>query len=114
MALVVSRRIAPLFLNPAARPVCLTPRDSEPPMNDKNDEARDRRWLLLLALFWLAAAIWLVSQKWAAIKGLAIPETDDNLCLQQEMGSASCRDRVYQYVSISVVAVSLQKKTNNR
>src|SRR3546814_705670 len=83
MALVVSRRIAPLFLNPAARPVCLPPRDSEPPMNDKNDEARDRRWLLLLALFWLAAAIWLVSQKWAAIKGLALPDTDDNLRLQQ-------------------------------
>src|SRR3546814_15625540 len=52
-------------------------------MNDKNDEARDRRWLLLLALFWLAAAIWLVSQKWAAIKGLALPDTDDNLRLQQ-------------------------------
>src|SRR3546814_9339714 len=91
MALVVSRRIAPLFLKPAARPVCLPPRDSEPPMNDKNDEARDRRWLLLLALFWLAAAIWLVSQKWAAIKGLALPDTDDNLRLQQVRDRKSTR-----------------------
>src|SRR3546814_12294223 len=83
MALVVSRRIAPLFLNPAARPVCLPTRDSEPPMNDKNDEARDSRWLLLLALFWLAAATWPVSQKWAAIKGLALPDNADNPHLQQ-------------------------------
>lgn len=39
--------------------------------------------MLLLALFWLAAAIWLVWQKWVAIKGLALPDTDDNLRLQQ-------------------------------
>src|SRR3546814_15206293 len=29
-----------------------------------------------------------------------------------KIGSASCRERVCQYVSISVVAVSLKKKTN--
>src|SRR3546814_17274606 len=29
-----------------------------------------------------------------------------------EIGRASCRERVCQYVSISVVAVSLKKKTN--
>src|SRR3546814_11755860 len=33
---------------------------------------------------------------------------------QRQIGRASCRARVCQYVSISVVAVSLQKKTNNR
>src|SRR3546814_18125356 len=31
----------------------------------------------------LFRSIWLVSQKWAAIKGLALPDTDDNLRLQQ-------------------------------
>src|SRR3546814_13500184 len=31
-----------------------------------------------------------------------------------EIGRASCRERVCQYVSISVVAVSLKKKINNR
>src|SRR3546814_11519528 len=31
-----------------------------------------------------------------------------------EIGRASCRERVCQYVSISVVAVSLKKKTNNK
>src|SRR3546814_18257545 len=30
-----------------------------------------------------------------------------------EIGRASCRERVCQYVSISVVAVSLKKKRNN-
>src|SRR3546814_7542363 len=31
--------------------------------------------------------------------------------LRRQIGRASCRERVCQYVSISVVAVSLQKKT---
>src|SRR3546814_21106563 len=31
-------------------------------------------------------------------------------CPSQELGRASCRERVCQYVSISVVAVSLKKK----
>src|SRR3546814_12990726 len=103
MALVVSRRIAPLFLNPAARPVCLPPRDSDPPMNDKNDESRDSRWLSPLALFWLAAAIWHASQKWAAIKGLALHVTVDHLRLNKvrawlrEIGQDSCRDREWPY-----------------
>src|SRR3546814_16179898 len=34
--------------------------------------------------------------------------------LQHEIGRASCRERVCQYVSISVVAVSLKKKTYER
>src|SRR3546814_14276254 len=32
--------------------------------------------------------------------------------VQKEIGRASCRERVCQYVSISVVAVSLKKKKN--
>src|SRR3546814_13404540 len=35
-------------------------------------------------------------------------------CLLDQIGRASCRERVCQYVSISVVAVSLNNKTNNR
>lgn len=52
-------------------------------MNNKNDETNSRQWLLWLALVWLLGATWLVVQKWAAIKGLALPDTDDNLRLQQ-------------------------------
>src|SRR3546814_17824848 len=39
------------------------------------------------------------------------------ICLpfvSQEIGRASCRERVCQYVSISVVAVSIKKKSNNK
>src|SRR3546814_18319750 len=35
------------------------------------------------------------------------------VALAKEIGRASCRERVCQYVSISVVAVSLKKKTHN-
>src|SRR3546814_16741502 len=34
------------------------------------------------------------------------------LLLQQEIGRASCRERVCQYVSISLVAASFKKKIN--
>src|SRR3546814_4553823 len=51
-------------------------------MNDKKDKA-SRGWPFLLAALWLACAVWLVAQKWAAIKGLGLPDTDDNLRLQQ-------------------------------
>src|SRR3546814_13677606 len=33
---------------------------------------------------------------------------------RMEIGRASCRERVCQYVSITVVAVSLKKKTNTK
>src|SRR3546814_17585129 len=36
------------------------------------------------------------------------------LAAVREFGRASCRERVCQYVSISVVAVSLQKKINKQ
>src|SRR3546814_10647177 len=36
------------------------------------------------------------------------------VALNVEIGRASCRERVCQYVSISVVAVSLKKKIENR
>lgn len=40
-------------------------------------------WLYLLLLIWLAAAATLVLWKWKAIGGLALPDTDDNMRLQQ-------------------------------
>ncbi len=52
-------------------------------MNDKNDKVNSRQWLMWLALIWLICAVWLVVQKWAAIKGLDLPDTDDNMRLQQ-------------------------------
>src|SRR3546814_12903305 len=36
----------------------------------------------------------------------------DTIAIGAQIGRASCRERVCQYVYISVVAVSLQKKTN--
>src|SRR3546814_11881701 len=36
------------------------------------------------------------------------------LAVQRKIGSASCRERVCQYVSISVVAVSLKKKNHKQ
>src|SRR3546814_18635692 len=50
----------------------------------------------------------------ARIVILAFPIEDDDRASpgQQEIGRASCRERVWQYVSISVVAVSLEKKTS--
>src|SRR3546814_21190406 len=35
-------------------------------------------------------------------------------CRDREIGRASCRERVCQYVEISVVAVSLKKKLNKK
>lgn len=52
-------------------------------MNDKKDQAARRLWLWQLAALWIAAAAWLIFQKWALIKGLSLPDTDDNLRLQQ-------------------------------
>src|SRR3546814_15678878 len=44
----------------------------------------------------------------------ALPGRDRIRALRQEIGRASCRERVCQYVSISVVAVSLKKKKTTR
>src|SRR3546814_20574882 len=41
---------------------------------------------------------------------LNLPQISGLASLLQKIGSASCRERVCQYVSISVVAVSLKKK----
>src|SRR3546814_15318410 len=43
----------------------------------------------------------------------ALLESDTREAVIQEIGRASCRERVCQYVSISVVAVPLKKKKNN-
>src|SRR3546814_19362079 len=44
----------------------------------------------------------------------AFTEGSRALALWTEIGRASCRERVCQYVSISVVSVSLKKKKTNR
>src|SRR3546814_12983560 len=38
----------------------------------------------------------------------------DRICHRSKIGRASCRERVGQYVSISVVAVSLKKKKKSK
>src|SRR3546814_15661034 len=46
---------------------------------------------------------------------LRVADEDRQHDLRREIGRASCRERVCQYVYISVVAVSLkQQKTNNK
>src|SRR3546814_18255962 len=44
----------------------------------------------------------------------AAVDQDDAAVVKPESGRASCRERVCQYVSISVVAVSLNKKPTNK
>src|SRR3546814_13020851 len=47
--------------------------------------------------------------------GAVLPDAELVLAIAivREIGRASCRERVCQYVSISVVAVSLNKKNNH-
>src|SRR3546814_15225469 len=51
------------------------------------------------------------------VEGLAAhraePDEAGKLLIDEEIGRASCRERVCQYVSISVVGVYLQKKNKN-
>src|SRR3546814_14877973 len=47
----------------------------------------------------------------ASLAGQRFAQFDERLPLALEIGRASCRERVCQYVSISVVAVLLKKKT---
>src|SRR3546814_15960895 len=87
------------------------------------------RWAtpLLFALLWgaylwastrpeSARLLWLLD--WGALTGgEAIGSTSQALWLQghwhRPIGRATCRDRVCQYVTISVVGVALQKKQHN-
>src|SRR3546814_13004239 len=43
-------------------------------------------------------------------RGLQLRRVDRDAAIDAQMGSASCRERVCQHVSLSVVAVSLQKR----
>ena len=43
----------------------------------------DRHWRWGVAAVWLAACLWLVWQKWAQIRGFALPDTDDNIRIMQ-------------------------------
>lgn len=43
----------------------------------------DRRWRLLVFLFWLGTAIWLFGQHWPQVRWFALGDTDDNMRLMQ-------------------------------
>ena len=42
-----------------------------------------RHWRLMVVLFWLAYAIYAIANRWGAIQGFALGDTDDNLRLAQ-------------------------------
>src|SRR3546814_12471609 len=54
-----------------------------------------------------------VEHAWNLPPGLPDAISGDLHHRSDEIGRASCRERVCQYVEISVVAVSLKKKNNN-
>ena len=43
----------------------------------------DRHWRLLTVLAWLGFAAYFLSERWAAIQGFALGDTDDNLRMSQ-------------------------------
>ena len=43
----------------------------------------DRHWRTILVVMWLLYAAWILFSRWAAIKGLALGDTDDNLRLAE-------------------------------
>lgn len=43
----------------------------------------ERHWPWLLLLFWAAVAAYMLYSRWAAIRGFALPDTDDNLRMMQ-------------------------------
>src|SRR3546814_17952486 len=74
-------------------------------LNGADVDAEDVRRVLLDGKPSVAAAIFPLTRYSGTLTG--------DLFAEAEIGRASCRDRVCQYVSISVVAVSLKKNTNN-
>ena len=42
-----------------------------------------RHWRPLLLLFWLAVAAYMVFERWGAIRGFALGDTDDNMRMMQ-------------------------------
>ncbi len=46
-------------------------------------ELFDRRWRLVIVVLWLTYAAWIIFSRWAAIRGFALPDTDDNLRLAE-------------------------------
>ena len=51
-----------------------------------------RHWRPIVLLFWLAVAGYSVWQRWAAIKGFGLPDTDDNLRMMQVRALISGQD----------------------
>jgi len=55
-------------------------------MAEVPDEVRhlvERRWRLLVLLFWVAAAAYMLFDRWGAIRGFALGDTDDNMRMMQ-------------------------------
>ena len=43
----------------------------------------DRRWRMLVLLFWIGAAVWLIWDRWNGIRWFALGDTDDNMRMMQ-------------------------------
>src|SRR5689334_7529729 len=46
-------------------------------------ELLGRHWRLWLLLFWLAVSIYTLVERWAAIRGFSLGDTDDNMRIMQ-------------------------------
>jgi hypothetical protein len=55
-------------------------------MTDSTDRLNDlvaRHWRLLVLLFWLATVAYMIVNRWSAIRGFALGDTDDNMRMMQ-------------------------------
>ncbi|MCY7338716.1 MAG: AcrB/AcrD/AcrF family protein, partial [Sphingomonas bacterium] len=55
-------------------------------MIDRLNNWSVRHWRLIVLLFWLGYALFAIVNRWAAIRGFALGDTDDNLRLAQVRG----------------------------
>jgi hypothetical protein len=56
---------------------------TQPLSGDRLAALIDRRWRILVALFWIGAAIWLIWDRWNGIRWFALGDTDDNMRMMQ-------------------------------
>src|SRR3546814_13601011 len=68
------------------------------------------------AMFELSGGAGVAGQRWGLLWGASLQEDESEAhrLFAEEIGRASCRERVCQYVYISVVAGSLKKQTHQR
>ena len=52
-------------------------------MIDRLKQILDRRWRLLLLIFWMLYCAWLIYSRWAFITGFILTDTDDNMRMSQ-------------------------------